>query len=155
MNSRSKTEVFVDTETIIQKVPVFRPVVNLMTLEKYQDRKSIVDALMDDDFSSPGLAKIAAAIQQEDPKERKKTLSFMQRRCSYSDLQKVQRALDDKKCVYDTRNQIFGWKGAKALARCWARRLKKTAEKGNTAKKKDEATKKTSVFFPRKQGRSF
>lgn len=157
MDSKSKmeTEVVVDATTVVERVPVCRPVVNLSTLENYKDRKSIAEALMDDDFSSPVLAKIAEAIQQEDPKERKRALLFMQYKSCYLDLKRVQQALDDKGYMYDTKNQIIGWKDARALARCFARRIKTPDKKDNKEKKTTEPKGKTSAHFLRTQGRSF
>lgn len=153
-NGQPQTEVCIGATTVIKKVPVICTVVNLLTLEKYQDRKSIVGALMDEKFSNPVLTIIAAAIQEKDQKLKKRILGVMQQKCCYSEFKKVQQALDDKGCKYDTKAQIVGWKGARAWARCFIRRIKASAEKNNASDMRIAYRKKTFASLSRKKENS-
>ena len=137
-----ETELCIDTTVHIEKVPIIRHVVNLLTLENYKDRGSITDTLLDENVSNPELIKIAKAIQIEDEKKRKKALATLQKNCSYSTFQKVKQILDDKEYKYDTVSQIVGWRYQKALARCWTRKAKPST-KPKEAEKIKEPNNKT------------
>ena len=109
----NKTPVECDYFEGVGLEPVFERVVNLQTIENYKARGEIVNALLDDYFVTPALAKIACAVSIKDEKNRKIALSSIQKSSNYADLKRVERALDDKGYMYESTATIVDWRYVK------------------------------------------
>ncbi len=92
---------YTDIQRIFPKNRLPGSVIDLTSIVKYKDPKSVAEALLDDDFTNKTLALIAQAVLKEDKKERNQTLTALQNYCTLTDLKKVKAALDDKGYMYN------------------------------------------------------
>lgn len=120
--------------------PIFKRVVNLSTLTHFKDPKSIAEALLDKDFSDSGLTLIAKAFQEEDTVRREQMLAIIQKNTKVWNTEKVERALDDKGYMYETRKQIIGWENKRRAVR------KRIAVKPNPKVKKEKEETPVKIY---------